>query len=452
MLSPILSILRSFFEILWRRRRLLVIPMLLSIPLSIVGAFLAPTVYVSRALLLLQETASDNLAPREAMGYGDTTRDRIAGLQAFLKSEHILVPVVEAQLGDRASNNPRRIATEVETLRNRLSLELIGNDFLQFQLRGGKVEGLRPILEAVISRFLASLMAPEETVLSATQLVKDRGAKDLEIAERRVADAQQQLSRFAPEARDTLAADQLKQKLAAKSVDLQSARDALNRAKAEAKDDLPEGTDLDRQIEALKAPPGGGGEPAGAPGSGTPAIAKNALDRLMKLRETIERHDRVQREVADISRSLGNLQQASIERTEANDMLTRLMRQRDEARRLNDIYNLRFSAPPQIKPLTILKGPERIRIIDPPKDPVFPVITRRQIAMAGTLGGILLALALVLAAELLDPRIWRLPEFERLTGVLLIAHLPATEPPARLTAPAAKEEHASGDIRKFVAS
>ena len=422
MIRPILAQLRPIFEIFWRRRRLLFIPILLSFPLSIVGAFVAPTIYVSKALLLLQESASDNFAPREAISYGDTTKDKIAGLQAFMKSEHILLPVAQARLGARDSANLRLLEIEVEALRNRLTLELIGNDFLQFQIRGGQPEGLRPTLEAVISRFLGSLIAPEETVLSATQLVKDRSAKELEVAERQLSEAQRRLSQLPTDPGNGRALGQFKEQLAAKTAELDAARDAVNRARAEVTEDIREGGDLDRQIEALKAV-------AAESGAGP---ARDRLDRLIRFQEAVQRHDRIQRDLDEISRAYTALERATNDRTELRETIARLQQQHDEARRLHDTYALRFSAPTPLRSLNVLKAPERIRVVDPPKDPVAPVITRRQIATAGIFAGLLLALALVVATELLDPHVWRIGEFTSITGLPVIAQLPVTDEPLGL--------------------
>jgi uncharacterized protein involved in exopolysaccharide biosynthesis len=359
---------RSALEIAWRRRWLLVVPVLIVLPLSIAAAFIVPSVYASRALLLLQESASDSLAPREATAYGETVRDRIAGLQAFLKSDHVLIPVIEAGWDHKTEINARRMLVDLEELRRRLSLELIGNDFLQFQLRGSKREELRPILEAIISRFLGSLMAPEETVLSATQLVKERSAKELETAERKLAEARRQIGEVSVGSTDGRALDYRK-------------RATRDKAK--------------RLSEAQ--PTGSVTDTATAPGA-TEANREKAASNAVAM-----------------AAAGGSISAAR---------LTQLQMQRDEAKRLVEMYNLRFSAPTPRVPLHILKGPERIRVIDPPTDPDVPQVGKRTIVLAGLLAGGFIALAIGAAAELLDARVWRVEQFKKMTGVAVLAELP----------------------------
>ncbi len=86
-----LFVIKPLILAAWRRRLLLTLPLLVMLPLSLLWWQLGPRTYVATSLMLLQETGATNPLARESVG-APTGRiqDRIAGLQALLKSDRVL--------------------------------------------------------------------------------------------------------------------------------------------------------------------------------------------------------------------------------------------------------------------------------------------------------------------------------------------------------------------------
>ena len=60
MQQNLFDITNQLIETAWRRRMLLLVPLLVMLPLSILGSRLLPQTYVTKALLAMQESGSGN--------------------------------------------------------------------------------------------------------------------------------------------------------------------------------------------------------------------------------------------------------------------------------------------------------------------------------------------------------------------------------------------------------
>ena len=70
-------------------------------------------------------------------------------------------------------------------------------------------------------------------------------------------------------------------------------------------------------------------------------------------------------------------------------------------------------------------GADRVKIIDAPQDPKFPITLPRYIfILAGLLAGLGLGIGLSVAAELLDQRLRIAREFGALLNIPVLAKLP----------------------------
>ena len=98
-------------------------------------------------------------------------------------------------------------------------------------------------------------------------------------------------------------------------------------------------------------------------------------------------------------------------------------REAAEARDAYEEYARRYQRASTTKAGGILNAPERIKLIDAPRDPEFPTASGVRIAILGLLASILLGLGLAVGAELLDPRMRTAEDMEEATGLPLIARL-----------------------------
>lgn len=316
---PFTAVLRRVLEAAWRRRLLIVLPLLLMVPIGLAAAVFMPRVYVARTLLLLQEGGRDNPLARTDVA-PDRIQERFAGLDALLKSEQVLQRVLADLPPPAEPPTPRRQAQRLRDLQAALSMDLIGTDFLEIRLRGDTAEGLGAALESVTSRFLEALVAGEQGV-SASRFLIERKAVE---------------------------------------------RDAAERARAVAADRLAE-----------------------ARSSGSAAAPRLAA-RLAE----------AERQLAAAEAELA-------------------------------VYRKRYARAEPPRSVGILNAPERIVVFDPPRDPQF-ALSSRLLILASALGaGLMIGLGLAFAAETFSPRVREPEDLSTLTGLPVLATLPAFSPRVR---------------------
>ncbi len=387
----LLEIITKLVEIAWRRRLLLALPIAVMLPLSILASRLLPQTYVSKALLAMQESGSDNPLIKTNGNSIDRLRERAPGLQALLKSDRVLSGALHDILGDTAPTEPRRMALAVQELDAALTFEMIGTDFLELQLKG-KREGLGRKLEAVTARFLESLVATDQDSTSAVKVLLDKRREDLAATEAALLKYREQLG-----AR-TLAAFAASE---ARIIDLQNSLPTLNADLA----------NVETEIAGLK-------------GNLGPIDAPDAAIRVARLQGLEQRNAALKSTLKQSTTILSDITRSSNDTRSPEGQLHKLERDVREAQTLLDGYLKRFPAALTQRSLQVLSAPERIRVIDPPRDPEFPITPRSRIIIFGIALGFLLAGALTAAAELLDQRLRTVADFEAAAGAPVIARLP----------------------------
>jgi uncharacterized protein involved in exopolysaccharide biosynthesis len=332
----------------WRRRFLLIVPILLLVPLSLVIALLVPGTYTAHTLLLLQEGEKGNPLARDAAVPG-SMQQRVAGLEALLKSDQVLIPVLDLPNGA----DPKRVSQALQDLRKDLTLELIGSDFISVDLRGSKSDGLGDKLSRILARFFEVLLA--ENAPNAANVVIQRRRDELQAAENERSRLQAEMAKILP-----AGVDATKANLQALDAKLEQQQ----RGNAEG----GQLRDTQQQVAALKS----------------------------KLNESTD----LQRRLAFAERELA--------RQRAN----------------YDAYLNRFGDLAGGQGASVLNAPGRIKVIDPPTDPVTKASSRLKFLLAGLVGSILIGLGLAWAAETLDPVIRYPDQFVTATGLPVLARLP----------------------------
>lgn len=433
MKHDLLAIVTRAIEIAWRRRTLLLLPLAIMLPLSVLASRLLPQTYVAKALLVLQETGSDNPLIKSG-GNTDRIRDRAPGLQALLKSDRVLVNSLRDILGESMPTDPRRIALAVRELDSALSFEMIGGDFLELQLKGSDRVGLGRKLEAVTARFLESLVASDQDSTSAMQMLLEKRREDVANAERALQRFKEQIGEraVAAIAANEIRAAQLQTnvqgmtlEIAAIDSQIGTLATGLGAAAAAEKaghreDDIREAT------EAAEA-----ADKRATPGNQTDAQAARArAAQLAQLQALEQRAATLRNSIAQAQADVAEQAKSSADGRSPEGQLKRLQRELLEARALMETYAKRFPATVTItpRPLQVLNAPERIRVIDAPHDPEFPLNSRMRIIVGGTLLGLVLSIALAAAAEMFDQRLRHAADFEAATGLPVLARLPSARP------------------------
>jgi hypothetical protein len=425
------DIITQLIETAWRRRVLIAVPLMIMLPLSIIGSRFLPQTYITKALLVMSETGSDNPLIKAA-GTNERIRDRAPGLQALLKSDRVLVNALHDILGDRMPTDPKRIAMALKDLDSQLTFEMIGTDFLEFQLKGNNPTGLGRKLEAVTSRFLESLVSPDQAALSATQVLLEKRRDDLAATEKALARFKEQLGERA---------------LAA----IATNDNRLKEAQAAVQGRTADSAAIDAEILAIKSALGAFAAPENAgrreseikqavttaesaekgrtPAAQAEALAARSRAAQLTQLQTLEtRGATVRRDLEQASSLATDQARVASDSRSPEGQLRRLEREVAEARALFESYKQRFPSAAVGRSLQVLNAPERIRVIDSPRDPQFPATSRLKFILAGVMAGLVLAAGLTGCAELLDQRLRRAPDFEAVAGVPVIGRLPPALP------------------------
>ncbi|EMH2942979.1 chain-length determining protein [Vibrio parahaemolyticus] len=146
----------------WRRRYMIVIPMLVLPILGFGVSKLVPTTYVAHTSMLIQETAKMNPFLQD-IAVSTMLKDRLSALSTLLKSRHVLYSVAKEQglIDDDMGAKEQEFI--IKDIASRLSVQQLGKDFIQIQLRSGKAQGMESMLTSVSNRFVEQLLAPERS-------------------------------------------------------------------------------------------------------------------------------------------------------------------------------------------------------------------------------------------------------------------------------------------------
>jgi len=408
-------IIRDIVQGAWRRRFLILLPLILMVPISIAASIVLPKAYMARSLMQLQEAGRDNPFSREGDAAGSVYRvqERFEGLRALFLSDSVLAKALSE--GGR-SLPPAERELKIGELRESLSLDLIGGDFIEVKLAGTRPEGLGKTLEAVMASFLEALV-PEQGGATAAQLMVNARRQELEALRRTREEVQRELAALLPRGTEDAARE-----LAALEASRRSTDDALIRAEEEIarlRSALgnPSDEQLKKDIAALPAEgTGQQGQPAGADRS-----ADDRVQNLLALKSLFPlRHSLVSR-VQGLGSDAAALNDRMTRFRELQERLVRLDGDIVAARESYENYQKRFSGANAVRSVGILKAPELIRIVDPPRDPATPSRSRLIYILSGITAGGLLGLGLAFVAERLDQRIRHADEASEAAGLPVLA-------------------------------
>lgn len=159
MVRDLSAIFALLMNAAWRRRYIICIPVLLLPILAAIASFYVPKSYSTGMSILVQEPAALNPFLEE-FALSPKLKERIKPLQALLKSEHVLEGVLE-DLGDIDKNTPpKKRALAIEELANSVNSELVGGEVIKLTLKGSNADGMARKLMAISNRFVERIVAP----------------------------------------------------------------------------------------------------------------------------------------------------------------------------------------------------------------------------------------------------------------------------------------------------
>ena len=473
MTLPLRDIVQRVLQTAWRRRYLICVPFILMIPVSVIGARWAPKTYQAKTIVLLQETGKNNPFLRDYV-VGLDVKDRFAALQALLKSEHVLLDVLRDIHGPEIEHDQIKLAFMMRQLAGEVSVELVGADLIEFKLKGRQPKGLGKTLASISKHFLDRLLTPETSSLGdAEEFLKDqkeKRRKDLEQAEtafsnfkaensdklpavyattvqalgamrqkleektRELSDAdaslkdiRHQLSTTNPivgrleeamiQATSELTA--LKSRYTDEHSEVQAAEKRLERLQEERRVYMENVSKIDQlDIDRLWNMASGQTQSSEKP----PALL---VSQLLRLQEARAKHAALHNDVDQLKTSVAEIHRTMALHGPIEQELQRLEKEVISAREMYEVFVKRHDSAATSRALGVFSGPERVKIIDAPQDPKFPITLPPFVFMlAGLIAGLSLGLGLAVAAEMLDQQVRMATDFYALLRVPVIAKLP----------------------------
>ena len=392
---------------------MLIIPILIMLPAGFAASQLMPLKYVARSLLLLQESGETGPLTREPTNVQFVTNEeRLAALRALLFSDRVLGRVLD----DLGMTDPASRAVRIRDLRETTWLEGAGTNFIEIYHSGPNPTGLGKQLETVITRFLEALV-PEQNEPDAIQILVEKHTRDLAAARALKVDLERRQAELAigSPAAAQARLEELNHLRQAKAEELRQADKAVELARPAA---LADATieQLEQEIDRPASPQGSGSEQQE---QSTRAEEVAPLrDALARRTAALSEHEQVvaameaeQRDISEYDRLKAQIADRERDIAVAQDKLEATQK-RLESVRLGDAVG-------------ILRAPELIRIVDPPRDPEFSTRSPIVYLFAALAAGILLGLGLAGIAEFLDTTLRDPDEFSEAAGAPVITRIGA---------------------------
>ncbi|MCB1430544.1 MAG: hypothetical protein KDJ66_15695, partial [Nitratireductor sp.] len=168
-MKDIPSLILFFIEIAWRRRYLIVLPLMIFPVLALIAGRMTPKTYEAQTTILVQETAKLNPFLND-LAVGPNLQERMPALQTLVHSAHILERVLTDTGKLNADTPAAQKAWEISKLSSAITVQMKGNDLVSFRMRGNSGKGMADTLNALTRHFLDRLLAPERSSIKESQV------------------------------------------------------------------------------------------------------------------------------------------------------------------------------------------------------------------------------------------------------------------------------------------
>jgi polysaccharide chain length determinant protein (PEP-CTERM system associated) len=462
----------------WRRRYLIVMPILLLPLAGLVVGHLSPKKYTAHTSMLIQETAKMNPF-LEDLAVSAMIKERMDALQTLLHSRHILGLVAEEQ-GLISEATPRYERDRViARLSSALKVTMAGKDLIRIDFTAPSPQGIQQTLELVSAHFVDQVLAPERSSMTdSAQFLSDhlkQSRGELEAAEEALADYKtrhapelpqlhnsnmtrlaelqqllsekeaelagaekglrgidQQLSRINPvlgsleekivRIRSDLAL--LRSRYTDQHSEVQAALRTLRRLEEERLQVLSEDSkviDTDQLWDMASQTSSGSAQ-------GMQSLLVSQLE-MLQVQKT--RYTGLKEEVSRLREMVGELQRKTADFGLHERSLIKLERDLEVKRKLYQDLLHRYEMARVTGSLGTFEQAKRVKIIDQPFTPTAPSnLPLFLFVIGGLLGGIFLGAGMATFAELLDNSIRRRDQLEKLSGVPVLSRIPPLSAPA----------------------
>lgn len=408
-----------------RRKQLIIWPIVFFSALCILAVLFWPRTYVTSALLMLQERQSTTSLSLDG---APTRQGRLNAeeVDTLLKSERVLTGAI---LDMNIRGEPltgEAIEGEIRSLRKRISVGVVGSDFIQIELKDSERVGISEKLSIIMTRFFERLLTRGDAMRTAREFALEQRQREVVATKSAIeswidrAQAAGAKGDFVEDRLKTLRnrkAD-LQNKLAAGADALLPGRPNLATIEQDLHDELRMSTRS----------------------SSADALAENSsrVRDLKALADDAAAYRAVENDISQVLNTKAQGLALSLKELPATVETKQLMREWSvlESRHIEAVNQYsahmeraRKGAGPALTPFGLI-APDSIRIIDEPRDPELPTTSLLKILVACLGAGVALGAGLAALAEQLDDRIYEPRRLAALTGVDTVFRLPELKPDA----------------------
>ncbi len=459
------------FDAAWRRRYLIIVPILL---LPIIGLFIgkfAPKYYNAHTSMLIQETAKMNPF-LEDLAVSSMLKERISALKTLLHSRHILGSVAIERGYVNDSMTPEEVDEAIALLSKNLTVDMTGKDLIRIDYKSDKADGIKETLELISYHFAEQLLAPERSSM------KDSGQflsnnidvrhKELDIAEAKLAKFKSREDTVHPEMQVATLSRlaKLKQRLYERQAELAGAQKRLGSIDMQLSKTNPVIGKIEEQIIQIRGELTllqskytdqhskvqgklrnlnrleeernrllSQAQPEISSGQLWDMASSNSigdkdqpilLSQLEGLQQTSSEVDALNEETRVLQNMIIELEQQVANFAENEKELYQLERDLSLKRELyNDLVE-RFEMAKLTHSLGIFEQEKRIKIIDRPYKPNSPSnLPIIFFILGGLIGGFALGIGMAVIAELCDTTIRRRNQIQQLSDAPVLSRIPA---------------------------
>ncbi len=467
------------FAAAWRRRYMIVMPIIIFPIIALITCLLAPRTWETHTTILVQESAKMNPF-LEDLSVSTDLENRITALDTLLHSRHTLINVgYDLDIISVESTNDD-IESFVKKLSASLSVKLMGKDLVKLVYRTDNTENIVKTLEIVRERFLEKLLAPELSAIDASEtfLTEQLALQKLSLhkAEVNLAEFKQQNTESLPSlySTNTTRMAQLNMLLEERKIELSGAVAAKKTIRTRLAQVDPVMSEIEQNIVETKS------ELAMLRSRYTDSHSKvqtadrklaqlerertvqskssykmndDALNRLWEIASKMEDGDMdsnqnflLVSQLKELQFAVGKVEQIKEEinsiSKQSEALKALILVSGDKERQLlalerdlkvkRSLYSDLLSRSEKAKitgALGKFEQPERIKIIDEPYKPTNPTnFTLSIFLIAGVMGGIALGGGLALFVEIADTSIRSKQQVELITSAPVITRIPFISP------------------------
>lgn len=416
----IAEVLEILIQGAWRRRWIIVAPIVIFSMLAVVVLLTWPRNYSARALLMLQESGS---ADPLMGGGGRQSRLKAEEIDTLLKSDRVLADALLDMNVGRKPLTASDLEGNIKSLKRRLFVGVVGNEFIEISLNDTDREGIGDRLSIIMTSFFERLLARENTMKTAREFALEQRQRD-------VATTSAAVDAWIARARSAGARDELPPTEMDALHKRQASLETTVAASAQAL--LHAGFNMATLEQAITEELRSFSRSKDAEEFGT---LSERLGQLKELESRLAEYRAVGLEIANLKLGSARRMAASLDQVKGNPQdppeLLKSELALIESRYAESVDQLakhvklaKRGTGPSLTPLGLI-APDSIRIIDEPRDPETPTTSILKILLACIAAGLGMGGGLAVLAEQLDDRIYDRRNLASLTGIDVIYRVPA---------------------------